>query len=300
MIMKTKVLILAVICSISINYSFAQSPSPSTAPTDSTKKNVVVDSALLAKQKNSGLEVKPAKIDFHLTKGESASQAIYITNNFNKTMQFKARFSDWMRDSVGGHAYLEPGTTPRSCAKWMSFANDVVEIEPGKTKEFLIKMKVPDDDSAIQQMKWCLVFLESVKENKVYKPSDSSKAHVNTIFRVGIHVLQTPPKLAAQKELEMISFKSVAGSKNNYQILCRNTGQTELECKSYIELSELKTGKKTTVGPVVFPIFPEQRRYTNFTIPPDMEKGKYSVLAVIDAGEDDIPVQASEAIIDVE
>ena len=299
--MKTKVLILSVTCTISAILSFAQTPSPTAAPTDSTQKNLVVDSALLAKKKaNSGLEVKPAKIDFHLSKGESASQAIYITNNFGKTMQFKARFSDWMRDSMGGHQYLEPGTTERSCAKWMSFANDVVEVEPGKTKEFLIKMKMPDNDSAIQEMKWCLVFLESVKENKVYKPSDSSKAHVNTIFRVGIHILQTPPKLQSQKELEMVSFKSIPGSKNNYQILCRNTGQTELECKSYIELSELKTGKKTTVGPVIFPMFPEQRRYTSFTLPPDMEKGKYSVLAVVDAGEDDIPVQASEAIIDVD
>ena len=98
----------------------------------------------------------------------------------------------------------------------------------------------------------------------------------------------------------MLSFKSIPGSKNNYQILCRNSGQTELECKSYIELSELKTGKKTTLGPVIFPIFPEQKRYTSFTLPPDMEKGKYTVLAVVDAGEDDIPIQASEAIIDVD
>jgi hypothetical protein len=299
--MKTKVLILSVICITSAIITFAQNTSPSTPATDSTKQNVVMDSATLAKKKaTTGLEVKPAKIDFHLTKGESASQAIYITNNFPKTMQFKARFSDWIRDSLGGHIYLEPGTQERSCAKWMSFANDVVEVEPGKTKEFLIKMKLPDNDSAIKEMKWCLVFLETVKENKVYKPSDSSKAHVNTIFRVGIHVLQTPPKLQGQKELEMLSFKSIPGSKNNYQILCKNTGQTELECKSYIELSELKTGKKTTVGPVVFPIFPEQRRYTSFTLPTDMEKGKYSVLAVVDAGEDDIPVQASEAIIDVD
>jgi hypothetical protein len=298
--MKTKVLIISIVCITSTIITFAQDASTSVFSIDPAKQNIIMDSsAFLRKKATTGLEVKPVKIDFHLSKGESASQAIYITNNFQRTMQFKARFSDWIRDSMGGHIYSDPGTQERSCTQWMSFANDVVEVEPGKTKELLIKMKLPDNDSAIQEMKWCLVFLESVKENKVYKPSDSSKAHVNTIFRIGIHVLQTPPKLQNQKELEMLSFKSMPGSKNNYQILCKNTGQTELECKSYIELSELKTGKKTVVGPVVFPIFPEQKRYISFTLPSDIEKGKYSVLAVVDAGEDDIPVQASEAVIEV-
>jgi len=264
---------------------------------DSIKLAVPLDSVVNAKKM--GLEVKPVRIDFHLSKGEFAYQSIFVTNNFSTTMQFKARFVDWMRDSLGGHEYSEPGTTPRSCAQWMSFGNDVVEIEPGKTKDILVRLKMPDNDSAVAEMRWCLVFLESVTENRVYKPSDSSRAHVNTLFRVGIHILQTPPQLESQKSLEMLSFKSVPGAKDQFQILCRNTGQTQLECKGYLELSSLETGEKITIEPKIFPLFPDQKRYIDFTLPEGLKKGKYTILAVADAGEDDIPLQASEATIDI-
>jgi hypothetical protein len=268
---------------------------------DTARATPSSDSAAAARKKASstGLEVKPVKIDFHLSKGESAYQPIYITNNFNRSVQFKARFSDWMRDSLGGHVYLEPGTIPRSCAQWMSFNKDMVEIEPGKTKEILVRMKIPDSVSVTDEMKWCLVFLESVVENKAYKPSDSSRTYVNTIFRVGIHILQTPPQLESQKDMQMLSFSSVEGKENLYRILCYNSGKTELDCKSYIELSSLASGEKTTLEPIRFTVFPEQRRYTEFALPATIAKGKYAALAVVDAGEDDIPLQASEAVIEV-
>lgn len=291
--MINKCLIIVGLFMCTTAHSYVQSVSDSTVVVKGS------DTVSAEKKNLTGLEVKPVRIDFHLSKGEQALQSIYITNNFNRPMQFKARVSDWIRDSVGGHEYSDPGTTPRSCAQWVTFGNDVVEIQPGKTKDILVKMKMPDNDSAVQSMRWCLVFLESVTENKVYKPSDSSRAHVNTIFRVGIHILQTPPQLESQKELQMLSFKAVPGDKGHYQILCLNSGETQLECKSYVELSSLATGKKTTLGPIFFPMFPEQRRYVDFKLPPDIEKGKYSILAVADPGEDDASVQASEDVIEI-
>ncbi|PZF74684.1 hypothetical protein [Taibaiella soli] len=279
--------IVALLCNTAI--CAAQAPTPSNAPaTDTTKKKGSI-----------GVAVKPVRIDFHLVKGETAYQPIYVTNNFSTTMQFKARFMDWMRDSTGGHTYAEPGTFPRSCAKWMSFNKDLIEIEPGKTGEFLVRMKVPDNDSAVQEMKWCLAFIESVAENKAYKPSDSSRAHVRAIMRVGIHILQTPPALADKKDVKMLSFTSVTGEKNKYRILAQNTGETQLECKSFIELRSLTTGSSITIPSIEFPLFPNQKRYMDFTLPDDLPKGKYTATGVVDAQEDDIALQASEATIEI-
>lgn len=279
--------ILALLCNTVI--CAAQTPIQANVPIPDTTK----------KKNSIGIAVKPVRIDFHLSKGEVAYQPIYITNNFSTTMQFKARFMDWMRDSTGGHIYGEPGKFPRSCASWMSFNKDLIEIEPGKTGEILVRMKVPDDDSAVKEMKWCLVFVESVAENKAYKPSDSSRAHVRAIMRVGIHILQTPPSLADKKDVKMLSFNSVTGEKNKYRILAENTGETQLECKSYIELQSLATGEKTTIPATEFPLFPKQKRYMDFTLPDTLPKGKYTALGIVDAQEDDIALQASEAEIEI-
>lgn len=275
----------------SYSFSHAQAPTNETFTSlpvkDTTKKNSV------------GISVKPVRIDFHLSKGETSYQPIYITNNFGKTMQFKARIVDWMRDSTGGHTYLTPGTTPRSCAQWLTFSKDLVEIEPGKTGEILVRLKLPDSANVADEMKWCLVFIESVAENKIYKPSDSARAHLRAIMRVGIHILQTPPTVMDKKDLQMISFVNVPGAKNHYRILCQNTGKTQLECKSYIELSSLTTGEKITIPAIEFPLFPDQKRYTDFVLPETLAKGKYTALGIVDAGEDDVPLQASEATIEI-
>lgn len=254
----------------------------------------------LQKKKSIGMNVKPVRIDFHLQKGEGAIQPIYITNKFPTKVQFKARFSDWMRDSMGGHQYYPPGTLSRSIAPYASFNNDVVEIEPGETKEILIRIAIPDTaESMVSEMKWCLVFVESVRENRVLAPTDSSRTSVNTIFRAGIHILQTPPQMEAEKNLEMLSFSSLPDVENTYQILCENTGETQLDCKGYLEISSLATGEKVQTEPIRFPMFPGQRRYTNYELPEGLAKGKYTVLAVVDANEDDVPIQASEATIEI-
>src|SRR5690606_36049888 len=154
-------------------------------------------------------------------------------------------------------------------------------------------------ESVVSEMKWCLVFIESVRENRVLPPTDSSRTSVNTIFRAGIHILQTPPQMEAEKNLEMLSFKNIPGKENEYQILCHNTGETQLDCTGYLEVSSLETGEKIQTEPLRFPMFPDQRRYTNYELPENLPKGKYSVLAVVDANEDDIPLQAAEATIEI-
>ncbi|PZP50646.1 MAG: hypothetical protein DI598_05110 [Pseudopedobacter saltans] len=262
-------------------------------------KTVISKAVDTTPKEHIGLEVKPVRLDFNLSKGEAVIQTLNITNNFPFKMVFRAYTSDWLRDSVGVHQYLKPGTLDRSCAKWISFENNSVEIAPKETKQIIVKMKMPNTDSAMAQMKWCLVFLESVKENKIDKPSDSVRTSVNTIFRVGIHVLQTPPQLKSDKKLEMISFKSIANQRNNYQITCINKGETQLECKGYLELSSLADNTKKTVGPIMFPIFPDQKRLVNFSLPQDIPNGKYSILAVVDANDDDVPLQASEATVEI-
>lgn len=267
------------------------------SPHDSIIK--VNDTLAIPKKRGIGIEVKPVRVDFSLGRGQAAMQPIFVTNKFPYKVIFKARTSDWLRDSTGSHQYLEPGTLDRSCAQWVTFENNNIEVEPGKTKEILVKMKAPQNDSALDKMRWCLVFIETVTENMSLKPTDSSRTAMNTTFRVGIHILLNPPNHAANKQLEMLSFKSNPEEKNSYQILCENKGETQLECKGYLELSSLEDGTKTVVGPTMFPIFPEQRRYVNFKLPDTLKKGKYSILAVVDANEDDVPVQASEAEITI-
>ena len=71
-----------------------------------------------------------------------------------------------------------------------------------------------------------------------------------------------------------------------------------LQFKSYLELASVVDGQKIKLDPIDFPMFPQQKRYVTFELPANIQKGKYSALAVLDGGED-ISLEAVEGTIEV-
>ena len=121
---------------------------------------------------------------------------------------------------------------------------------------------------------------------------------IHNKMRIGVHIYQTPPSLA-RKEVQLLRLSKVPDSVNQYKVVCKNTGDIQLQCRAYLELSSLADGKKTTVDGRVFPVFPGQERMMAFKLPADLPKGKYSVVAAVDAG-DDVPLEAAQATITVQ
>lgn len=242
------------------------------------------------------LGVYPTALSYSLSKGNSESQVVNITNGSDKKMQFKLYLNDWIRDSIGGHEYYEPNTHPRSCSRWLTLNKNFVELEPGKSAQITIKLTVPDSAGAADEMKWSMLFVETIEENTAQN-SKNATAAVQNLLRIGIHIYQTPPSLT-DKQIKAFDIKPVAGSDKKYQLLCQNTGNVMLQCKSYLELASMADGQKIKLDPIDFPMFPLQRRYVLFELPANIQKGKYSALAVLDGGED-ISLEAVESVIEV-
>lgn len=244
-----------------------------------------------------GFLVKPSKVEFHLDKGQTASAAITIANKLDETKQFKIYFGDWLRDSVGGHKYMNPGSNNFSCAKWLKSDQDFLEVKPGEVKVLNLKLTLPDSAGVIDQMRWAMLFIETVDEQKAPTVSKGLQTTIQQTLRMGIHVYETPPSLT-NKDVHMLNFDAVADDINKYRIECQNTGDVQLDCKSYLELVNLESGVKTKLDYPEFPMFPRQKRLLDFSLPSTLPKGKYQVLAAVDAGED-VPLEAAEKIISI-
>jgi hypothetical protein len=61
-----------------------------------------------------------------------------------------------------------------------------------------------------------------------------------------------------------------------------------------LELSSSETGERVSLDPQVVPMFPKQERYVDFTLPSTLPKGKYTAIALVDANDDEVPVEAAE------
>ncbi len=242
------------------------------------------------------LGVYPTELNFSLTKGQSESQIVTMTNGSKKKVQFRLYLGDWLRDTLGEHNYYKPDTLKRSCSKWVSINKNFVELEPGQTQQVTVKLQAPDNDEAVKEMKWSMLFVETVEE-KIAADAAKKQATINNLLRIAIHIYQTPPTLT-NRQVKVESFKRATDGSNTYRLECINVGNVMIQCKSYLELSSLSDGKKTKMDPVEFPMFPEQRRYVVFRMPVNLSKGKYSALAVVDLGED-IPLEAMEGEVEI-
>ncbi|MGN7822985.1 hypothetical protein ACTJJB_22890 [Chitinophaga sp. 22536] len=243
-----------------------------------------------------GLTIKPSTIDFKLNNGQTGTAHVYIVNHLNKKKQFTLYLSDWIRDSLGVHVYTAPGSTERSCARWIKLDRTFVEVDTGQTADIPIKMMVPDSSAVTGEMKWTMLFLETTEEQIVESPT-GLKTNVTNKVRVGVHLYQTPPSLT-YKDVKILSFDHADTSARICHITCQNTGTVQLECTGYLELSNIATGDKTKIDVPMFPLFPEQRRVVEFVIPDKVPKGKYSLIGVIDAGTD-VPMEAAQEMIDI-
>lgn len=243
------------------------------------------------------VSVQPMKNDFHLRAGESGNIKIYISNKMGTKMQFNVYLGDWRRDTAGAHVYSAPGSEARSCAAWLTFDKTFIEVDTGSIGIINVKMRVPETPEAAAEMKWAMLFVETIRESKAPVASKEMRTEIIPATRFGIHIYQTPPA-ANQKELKLTSFINVTGKENVFRIVCENTGKVQLNCRSYIELYSLDDGKKLTASPVEVPLFPGQMRFIDFILPEETKKGKYTLVGVVDPG-DEMDIEAAQLLINV-
>lgn len=241
------------------------------------------------------LGVYPTTLDFRLASGQSEAQVINLSNGSGNKVQFRIYLNDWVRDSTGGHIYYEPASIPRSCARWLSIDKNFIELQPGESTQLTVQMLVPSTPDASEEMKWSMLFIETVEEN-VSRNDKNAQATVKNLIRVGVHIYQTPPN-AMEKSIKVLDLKPNREIANAYDLYCKNTGEVMIECKAHLELAAAN-GEQTKLDFIEFPMFPDQVRLVTFELPKNLPEGKYNVLGILDAGED-LSLEAIESTVEV-
>ena len=244
------------------------------------------------------ISAQPINNYFNLKPGQSKTVNIQVNNKLHRKMQFNIYPADWHRDTTGAHVYSAPGTEPRSCARWLTVTPTFIEVDSNSIGTVSVTLRIPDSAEAVKEMKWAMVFIESIEVSKAPSLTKEMTSEIIPKTRFGIHINQTPPDVTFQ-ELKMIGFTPMDGKKDWFRIIGENTGATELLCKSYIELSAVSDGKKYSVDPIQVPLFPGQKRYFDFQLPATLPKGKYTMVGVVDPGNN-LDIEAAQMSVTVE
>jgi len=252
--------------------------------------------------KKKGVAILPATLYFTADRGQTQTLNINFDNTLDSPVQFKVTLTDFDRDENANVVYMEAGKHQRSCAKWLKLSNNYIEIPANTLGSLPVTIQVPDSESATTEMKWAMIFLEGMKEKVANQKSGNIEAAVEKSYRVGVQVYQTPPTVL-NKDLKMTAFTPGA-ERGQYRITCKNQGSVLLRCTAYIELLSKETGEKTTIYPNKegrdpFKILPDQVRNVDFVVPDNVPKGKYTAVAMVDANDDDVSLEAAQLEIEL-
>lgn len=240
------------------------------------------------------ISTSPTRLNYKVSPGSSQRGLITVTNNATTRHQFTVNFGDFDASRAGKSKFLEKGSSPRSCANWLSATPSLFDLEPGESQQVEVVMDVPSDSSALIS-RWAVAYIRLSEERQSQDTnSDGLIVNLNQAYRFGVYVFQTPPNAVYSKG-ELIDFKQ---SENSLILRLRNAGETFLKCTSYAEFTNLQTGEVRRLDAKNFTVLPASNRDVTFIIPNNFPPGKYSVLGVLDYGSRN-EVEAAELDVEI-
>lgn len=241
----------------------------------------VMPSFLFAQQMN----VNPSTLTFNLAPGTSETKYVSVRNITNKQHTFQLTLADWYRDSLGNHVYLKPGAIKQSCSSWVKLGVNVIELAPDQVVDIPVTLDVPADFKEKEGMRWSMLFIQNyISDDSTVQKNARITTTIREIFRVGLHIYQTPPSVSTKSALA-VSLNQDKKNTDTYIFEMKNTGPTMLSCYAHMELTNIESGQEFKLDVQDFPVFPGGKRLVDFKLPPTLPKGKYSALAILDYGE---------------
>lgn len=229
--------------------------------------------------------------DHETRPGEQYDGTITVKNDTNAPQEAKAYQTDYLFYSNGTNRYDEPGTTPRSNARWITFSPAFMTVPPQGTVVVNFTVNVPNDPKLVGSY-WSMLMVEGIPQSspESSRPMEKKKTEMGIMqtIRYGIQIA-THIANTGTKKVEFKDPKVVTKEKEGrvFQIDVENTGDLGIRPEVYVELFNdqgVSLGKFQGVRYRIYPGTSVRQTIDVSGVP----KGNYKALLVVDAGGDDI------------
>lgn len=251
-----------------------------------------------------GVAVTPSSVRLFLRPGETITKEIKVTNKTKRAYSFSVAFNDFNMGENGKPQNMDSAFHKFSLSKWAVASPMFFEVQPGQVQKVQLTITIPADESG-KVAAWTIMSIDQVakREQVVTASSDAKSVALGVIpsFGFGIYVYQNPPDAGVPK-LEIDKFEKTTDGKDKEKRLLlhvKSEGNAIGFCHSYIELTNTSTGELIKLPVRHFTILPGFERAIYFSLPAQLSKGKYSVMAVIDYGSKE-DIKAAELELQIE
>ena len=275
--MIQKSLALALACILQTTVIFAQ-----TTPTAPTTPPEV----------ETGISVSPSTLRFNAKPGTTQTKTIKITNDTKKNINYQVNFQDYGLSADGQQDVGVKSDYRNALSKYVVVSPTLIELKAHESKTISVTLDIPPGDPYAIAM-WTTLIIDQVLDRpKLQTPNTNTNTMgmgISTGMSFGVNIFQNPPNVAVNSvEIQSMKYVKAGPKQGNTLIMkAKNTGDGIGYCLYYIELTSILTGRQSKLKVKQFSIFPGYEKELGFELPKELEKGKYSALAVLDFGNKD-------------
>lgn len=247
-----------------------------------------------------GVSVSPSSMHLNIKPGTSVVKEIRVNNSTKTKYSFNVGYCDFEMGRNGKPVSLKQGEGKYGLSKYINVSPSYFDMNPGEEIKLKVVISIPEDSDAYRSS-WTIITIDQVKDRAPLDATDRPNRlalGINPSFGFGIYVYQNPPNVKINSVVfDKFLFQEKDG-KRKVEMFVKNTGDGISYCTSYIELTNLKTGKQDKLQVKRFTILPQYFRDFYYDLPSDLPSGKYTAVGVVDFGSAE-EIVAAEAEFEV-
>jgi len=235
----------------------------------------------------------PSVVEQTARPGGQYTGTIVVQNMSGVTQRITARVVDYSFDADGTSRYDDPGSHPRSSARWIALSPRATEIPPKKSVALAYTVRVPAIDTLAGSYSSMVLVTTPLQQGDVLQPHGGrANAGIKSDMSYGIqlatHLGGDAPSRFAMGQL---TTATRADRSRELAVTVRNTGARAqrpiVSIELYTESGRLVASQKAQRGL----IYPGSSVRQIFRLP-SVPRGSYRALLQTDTGEDIFAMQA--------
>lgn len=243
-----------------------------------------------------GVSVSPSSMHLNIKPGTSVVKEIRVNNATKQGYSFSVGYCDFEMGRNGKPVSLKQSEGKYGLSKYINVSPSYFSLKPAEEVKLKVVITIPDEEEAWKAL-WTIITIDQIKERPPLDATDKPgrlALGINPTFGFGVYVYQNPPNVKINSaQIDKFTYYEKDG-KRKVEMTVKNTGDGISYCKSYVELTNLKTGTQNKLQVKRFTILPQYFRDFYYELPSDLAPGKYSAVGVVDFGSSE-EIVAAEA-----